>query len=157
MPLQLLRARPVRARVLRVRPRKVALSARGIVEPVQSEEDVLGAIRGLLEANGARVHRIVERIPWGKTTSTPGMPDLVGWFPRKWEGDFLNTVELARVFFIEVKRPGGKLRPAQTLWLNEARLDGIIAFMADSVEKMVEEFSKYGIRINGLPKGKQNA
>lgn len=129
-----------------MRTRKVALSSRGIYEPVQSEENVLCAIRGLLEANGVRIHRIVERIPWGRTTSTPGIPDLTGWFIPNYDTTFTP-----RHFWIEVKKPGGKLRPAQAAWIEQAKSDGVIAFKAESVEEMVKEFRAYGIEVKGLP------
>lgn len=50
--------------------------------PVMSEEDVLGQIRSMLEANGARVFRAIERVPkcyrcgqW-LGASERGLPDL---------------------------------------------------------------------------------
>lgn len=136
--------------------------ARKLYQPAQSEEDVLGAIRTLLEANGARVHRIVERIPWGKTTSTPGIPDLMGWMkrpvfdiiPEDYHTFRQRETSIIVPFFIEVKRPGGKLRPAQAAWIEQAKADGVIAFKAESVEEMVREFGKYGIEIKGLSGGK---
>jgi hypothetical protein len=132
------------------RIRRIIKTARGW-EPAQSENDVLGAIRSLLEANGARVHRIVERIPWGKTTSTPGVPDLYGYWPKKAIlGEGKKVVYAMIHFWIEVKKPGGKLRPAQVAWITQAQADGVICFMADSVEMMVEQFKSYGIEIKGL-------
>ena len=130
------------------RPRRIIKTARGY-EPALSEEDVLGQIRCLLEANGARVFRVVERIPWGRTRSDGGIPDLFGWWPE----DCLDCMEhnnRAIHFFIEVKKPGGKLRPAQVAWIEAAQRDGVIAFKAESVEEMVSEFRKYGIEVKGL-------
>lgn len=128
---------------------KKTLSPRALFERSITENDVLGAIRNLLELNGARVHRIVERIPWGKTKSEGGIPDLFGW---------INSTHLCgdgcyvypRGFFIEVKKPGGKLRPAQAAWIQRAQADGVVAFKAESVEEMVSQFKKYGIDIKGL-------
>ena len=57
------------------------MSARQIYERSITEEDVISAIRAVLEINGARVHRVVERIPWGRKTSEPGIPDLFLWWP----------------------------------------------------------------------------
>lgn len=144
------------------RVREKALSERGVYEIPLTEEMVIGQIRQLLELNGARVHRIVERIPWGKRTSTPGIPDIAGWFPRGARVRCLNVFPLSdnpgRIitipaicsFWIEVKRPGGKHRPAQTAWIEAARQDGVIAFFADSVEAMVAGFKEFGIEIKGL-------
>lgn len=130
---------------------KTQLSARGIYEPKITEEHVLGAIRQLLELNGARVYRVVERIPWGKKTSTPGIPDLFGWFPGHspslHKKDVIGTPIIH--FFIEVKKPGGKQRLSQVIWMQEARRDGVIAFFADSVESMVKGFAEFGITIKG--------
>lgn len=123
-------------------------SERGIFEAQITEKDVVGAIRNLLELNGARVFEIVERIPWGKRTSTPGLPDLAGHFyrlPVEHPGLILPIH-----WWIECKRPGGKLRPAQIAWIEAAQRDGVICFMADSVEAMVAGFQRYGIKIQGL-------
>jgi len=140
---------------------KKALSPRAVFERSIKESDVVGAIRNLLELNGARVFEIVERIPWGKRTSTPGMPDLCGWFPKGTSVHFKNVVSLTEnpdriiqlpailSFWIEVKRPGGKHRPSQEAWIEAARADGVVAFFADSVEAMVKGFSEFGIKIKG--------
>lgn len=60
---------------------KKKLSIRQLYERTLTENDVLGAIRQLLKLNGARVFRVIERIPWGKTQSEGGIPDLFLWFP----------------------------------------------------------------------------
>ena len=117
--------------------------ARGVYEAALTEEHVVGVIRQLLELNGARVNRIVERIPWGKTTSTPGVPDLAGWFTKPTVAHPGLVFPLH--FWIEIKKPGGKRRPAQIAWIEQAQKDGIIAFFADSINQMVEEFKLRGI------------
>lgn len=129
---------------------KLTKSPRGIFERQITEADVQSQIIAILELNGAHVDVIVERIPWGRKTSTPGLPDLVGWWPRA--HSFSSGVMRCcpTVFFIEVKRPGGKLRPAQERWLAAARTDGIIAFKAESIDEMVSEFKKYGVEVKGL-------
>lgn len=129
---------------------KKSFSPRQIFERTLTEEDVLGVCRWLLELNGARVHRVIERIPWGKRTSEKGIPDLFGWWPKS--HSFYSGVMRCCLtpFWIEIKRPGGKLRPAQAAWLESARADGVVCFVADSVEMMVSEFKKYGIEIKGL-------
>jgi len=116
-----------------------SLSARGIYERSLTEEDVLIAIRQYLELNGARVFRVVERIPWGRRQSEPGIPDLFCWF---------KGIE-ARVAFIEVKKPGGKRSANQINWINQAVEDGVIAFFAESVEDVRREMLINGIQLRG--------
>ena len=125
---------------------RLVKSARGVFEPRASEEDVLGACRQLLELNGARVFRAVERVPkcyrcgcWFGV-SEAGTPDLSGYFHK----------EAILPFWIEMKRPKGKLRPAQVIRIQQIQEDGGIAFFADSIEVMVSEFKQRGIEIKGV-------
>lgn len=111
--------------------------------PEGDEEGVILAITQLLQLNGAVVHRVIERIPWGRTTSEAGIPDLFGWWPAQLG---INPLH----FFIEVKRPGKKLRKAQEKWISDALRAGVVALWADSVEMMVDGFSDFGIKIKGL-------
>lgn len=131
--------------------RNVYNSAKKLYEASLTEEHVIRAIVQGLSVNRAKVHRIVERIPWGKKTSTPGIPDLVGWWPNKHEATRPEwyTVEAGRVFFIEVKKPGGQRRPAQIAWIEEAKRDGMIAFFAESWNDVVAEFARHGIKLAG--------
>lgn len=127
---------------------KKQLSERGVFERKVSENDVLEEIMIRLSANGARVNRIVERIPWGRTTSTPGIPDLVFWFRPGTMIECPPGIIPVRppVFgFIEVKKPGGLRRPAQLRWILEAQNDGVIAFFAESWADCVSEFKKHGV------------
>lgn len=131
---------------------KKTLSPRKIFERSIKESDVVGAIRTLLELNGARVFEIVERIPWGRSKyarkSEAGIPDLHGWFYR------LPVAHPGLIlpihFWIEVKKPNGLIRPSQFAWIEQARADAVIAMIADSVEKMVAGFKEYGITIKGV-------
>lgn len=131
---------------------KKTLSPRGVFEASITEEHVFSACRALLELNGAKVHRITERIPWGPKgrKSQPGVPDSFGWWPLSHPlvSGYISSVPLH--FFIEFKRPGGARRPAQERWIAEARADGVIAFFADSVDAMVAEFAVFGIHIKGV-------
>lgn len=130
---------------------KKTLSPRGVFEASITEEMVFSACRALLELNGAKVHRIVERIPWGPRgrKSQPGVPDCFGWFVIT-EGEPGHVTSSPLNFFIEFKRPGGAHRPAQERWIAEARQDGVIAFFADSVDAMVREFKHWGINLKGV-------
>lgn len=125
---------------------KLSKSPRGIYERKESEEDILGACRQLLELNGARVFRAIERVPkcyrcgcW-LGSSERGTPDLSGYFYRN--GHF--------PFWIEMKRPKGKHRPAQVARITQMQEDGACAFFADSIETMVLEFKRFGIEVKGL-------
>lgn len=56
----------------------------------------------------------------------------------------------AVTLWIEVKRPGGIHRPAQVLWIEDAKACGVISFFADSVDAMVREFKNWGINLRGV-------
>ncbi len=144
-----------------------------IPQPKITEESVVKDIVQYLAYQGIVLHRIVERIPtfknrWGQVRSshsTPGMPDLVGYIPvhtiDKWNaaaaakrGDplpgapFIDRIDfwqrVARPVFIEVKRPGGKRRPRQELFIAGLLADGITAFFADSIVAAVKGLQGFG-------------
>ena len=123
-------------------------------QPQGDEEGVVLAITQFLQLNGAKVHRVVERIPWGKRTSEAGIPDLFGWWPRghyqsKLQENLYGPGPLH--FHIEVKKPGKKPTPVQMEWMKTAAVDGVVVLWADSVEMMVLEFRRsYGIVLRGL-------
>lgn len=90
--------------------------------------------------------RAVERVPkcyrcgcW-MGSSEAGTPDLSGFFHKS------GIIP----FWIEIKRPGGKLRPSQISRIGLIRDFGGIAFFADSVEAMVAGFKEFGIEIKGV-------
>ena len=125
---------------------RVTKSERGVYEPPVREEDVLGACRQLLELNNARVFRAVERVPkcyrcglW-LGSSERGTPDLSGYF---YKGAILP-------FWIEMKRPKSKKRESQIARIAQLQTDGCIAFFADSIEVMFNEFKQRGITLKGL-------
>lgn len=101
------------------------------------EEDVVEEITTRLWLQyRIKVWRIRERIPGEGKLSTPGIPDLVGWLPG---GRFLG---------IECKRQGGAHRIAQTLFINEAKSDGCVAFFAASWADVVREMGEQcGIKL----------
>jgi len=145
------------------RPRKTELSERGIWEPVEREEDVLGRIQSLLQFSGVRTIRVRERVPFtlcpfcnkrikvrGKLGEA-GIPDLFGYVPpATWAkhhpadpGPFH-----AVPFFIEVKRPvGGEKRWSQIAFIEHAQRDGVLAFFANSWDVVRVEFKKLGIEL----------
>lgn len=138
------------------RIRRIAKSERNIFEPVLCEEDIVGLIRSCLEAQGAFVFRVAERIPragvrWQRL-SEPGIPDLMVWIRTGWETDKMipgpkGLKPLYRLAYIEVKGPGGKLRPAQEAFLSRARECGFIAFKAECLEDVRLAFLEAGIKV----------
>ena len=73
--------------------------------------------------------------------STPGIPDLIGYATGRFE--------TAVPVFIELKRPGGKHRPAQDIFIQNARIMGCIAFFAEGWDDVVRGFAEFGIRVTG--------
>lgn len=104
-----------------------------------TEEHVLKEIVIRLWVNKINTYRVRERIPgMSKNLSTPGIPDLMGWYKR---GESFGPIPL----FIECKRPGGVRRPAQIAFIEDAKADGCIAFFAESWIDCVKEFGNVGI------------
>jgi hypothetical protein len=86
----------------------------------QSETEITNAIRGLLKSLGVWHYK-----HWQGPMSQPkGISDLVGI----WQGRYLA---------IEVKRPGGRLRPDQQRFIDRVRIEGGIAFVARSVDDVI--------------------
>lgn len=120
---------------------------------LSGEDAVLDAIWTYLNAFGFRFSRIVERIPFrgrngaivGKF-STPGMPDLVGYAKKgvRFRG---LPLSLPLPLYIEVKRPGGRHRIAQTVFIQELGFDEVVGFFADSVDEAVRLLNLHGFSI----------
>ncbi len=139
-------------------PQNVWDEKKKIWHPKISEESVLKEIMTRLGWNKIKVWRIAERIPvkgrrWQRL-STPGLPDLMGWIcnqtlicesATKKKTVFRGLYPLP--VLIEVKRPGGVHRAAQTQFIEEAKADGCIAFFAESWNDCVQEFAKIGMEL----------
>ena len=72
----------------------------------------------------------------GGTRMTPGLSDLLA---------LRQTTSGPSILFVEVKRPGGAIRPSQTMFLGQCRMAGIPALAAyslDDVRAYLEEQSK---------------
>jgi hypothetical protein len=124
-------------------------------QPKITEDSVVMEIVSYFAFQGIRLHRIVERIPsrdeWGRVkgrTSTPGMPDLVGYIRA---GKFGRTKP--EPIYIEAKKPGGERRPRQKLFIRDLREDGVIAFFADSLDTAVDEMRRAGVPMEKLWEG----
>ncbi len=113
----------------------------------------------------ARIRVVVINQPVGGKTpqNEAGIPDLIGWIPHRpmlipLPEDIRDSIpppfRVADVpgmaLFIEVKRPGGKRRPAQERFIEDARAGGCCAFFAESWNDVVTELSKYGIPLQTL-------
>src|SRR5438093_8566504 len=123
---------------------KMANPLPATVKLIPSENQVIKQIRDMIWLNGGKAIRITERIPDGKhRVSEAGTPDLLCWLTHSGVTPYKRPF----VFLVEVKRPGGKLRPSQIQFLEEAKKDGIVAFKAESWDDVKVELKRYGINL----------
>jgi hypothetical protein len=108
----------------------------------QSEDDVIREIQTYLRTHGWRVHRLeADRYRAKKRifNEEPGTPDLIA----VWQQRILSNgkeVDCFRDFlYIEAKRPGGKLRTSQRIWIEDARKRGWPVIVCDSLESLKEQ------------------
>lgn len=117
---------PAPARVEARVPARVEASApkRPAVRATPLERVVLAGILRALKAAGYTTHRMTSGVfqQDGRTVSAgePGMPDLLVELPG------------ARVFWLEVKRLGGRVQPNQAQWHERARARGQLVGVAHS-------------------------
>jgi hypothetical protein len=64
---------------------------------------------------------------------SPGSADFLGICPG---GKFLS---------VEVKRPGGRLSPAQSAWLDAVNHEGGVAIWVDSVDSLERQLRERGV------------
>lgn len=126
---------------------KVAFDpVRGVYHRVLREEDVLGQIRTMLELNGAKVFRAIERVPkcyrcgqW-LGASEAGTPDLSGIFKRNDDHPI--------PFWFEVKRPKKNAkRAAQIARIAELRAAGGCAAIVESWGQVLQALDDYLIPV----------
>lgn len=89
----------------------------------QAEADVVKAIVAAIRASGGCVLEVGQRKAKG-SGSTPGTPDLFAWIPPMADGTWVG---------LEVKRPGGRIRPEQLALAQRGRIrivDSVEAAMA---------------------------
>lgn len=118
------------------------------------EEDVVLEIRQRLAYAKIRVWRVRERLPVTRNgvkrfegaPSEAGLPDLIGHVPHEITstGILMNK---ARPVYIEVKRPKGKRRLMQEIFIREAQRDGAIALFAESWKDVCLGFAAHGITL----------
>ncbi len=76
-----------------------------------------------------------------------GCADIIGWrgevqrekLVDSKHGMIVGEARTARFLAIEVKKPGEPLRPEQAMFLERAKRDGALAFVASSVEDVARE------------------
>ena len=73
-----------------------------------------------------RLKKILHFKHWAGLGSEPGIPDICGVMPD------------GRALFIEIKKMNGKLSEAQELFLREAKANGAVAFVARSIDDVME-------------------
>lgn len=112
-------------------------------QAAMTEEHVVRQITEGLWLHGVKVHRINQPVGGLTRQNVPGIPDLVGWIPYKGNEAGRSAMPL----YIEVKRPGGARRPAQILFIEEAKRDGCVAFFAESWDDVVGNFAALGIAL----------
>jgi hypothetical protein len=126
-------------------------------EIVLLEEHVLQEIvdRLWLQAK-IRMVRINQPVGGLVRPNENGIPDLMGDLPRRAfvvgclrDACASTTVEIPPTpLYIEVKRPGGARRLAQTRFIDEKRLAGCAAFFAESWLDVIRELYPFGIKLS---------
>jgi len=119
-------------------------SARGAAAIRLSERDIEKQLVDYLRLHGWNVHRLeadLWRSKRGAAREEVGTPDFICLRRASWyEND-----RSVRAFYLEVKRPGGKLRPSQEFWIGYARARGWCVIVADSLESLITQ-----MRVTGM-------
>jgi hypothetical protein len=111
---------------------------------LQSEADVTKTILGFLKAELWRCYRLQSGKVRGLSGGRPiklnekGTPDWIAirpFFP-----DSKTAGCMSQAFYLEVKRPGGKVRPAQAAMHIALRQDGFTVLVADSYNAFIREY-----------------
>jgi hypothetical protein len=106
-----------------------------------TEGEVLNGILGLLRAYGFLVWRQNTGMAMLKGRGGKDQPVRFG-FPGL--PDILGTLPGGRSLYIEVKKPGGKVRPAQVAFIDSAVRAGALAFVAYSMDEVYDRLKKEG-------------
>ena len=97
------------------------------------EREVTGQIREFMKLKGWRPLRMQRTVMPGQfQTGEPGIPDFV----------FLRYLKpgLAAVLWIEIKRPGGKLRPAQLEWIPREQKRGAAVWVVEDFDNFHRKY-----------------
>jgi hypothetical protein len=108
--------------------------------PARRERDVLREVLAYLARAGIpawRTNSGVFRSAGHVYQLAPaGTADVIGCLPPS-----------GRMLAVEVKRPGGKLRPSQAEWLDRMRAAGALCFVATSDREVCEALRAEGYRV----------
>lgn len=125
------------------------------------EEDILREIVTRLSWAKIKVFRINCPVGGKIRPNVAGLPDLTGWLPKGLltYGSLIQSGRLVTTshpvpLWIEVKRPGGARRTAQTQFIAEAKADGCVAFFAESWVDVVQNLRQAGVEITYAVGGK---
>ncbi len=143
-------------------PRRIRYEVKnGVTQPVLLERHVLREIvdRLWLQAK-IKVWQINQPVGGKVKQNVAGIPDLIGFIPKGTQRQVWNVPMQGHTFsntmagmshsvplFIEVKRPGGRRRPEQIAFIDEAKSGGCAAFFAESWMDVVRELSMFGLSL----------
>lgn len=127
----------------------------GVTQPVLLERHVLREIMDRLWLQAKiKVWQINQPVGGKVKQNVPGIPDLIGFIPKgtprtfDWKmGPVTHHDWPALPLFIEVKRPGGRRRYMQEVFIEEASAGGAAAFFAESWADVVRELGQRGVKL----------
>jgi alpha-amylase/alpha-mannosidase (GH57 family) len=108
-----------------------------------TENQIAQQIVDYLRLRGWRVHRLEADLRGPKARvkrEEPGTPDYIAVRTATGVASFVRGYD---VVYIEVKRPGAKLRRSQEIWISQARDEGWDVVVATGVEDLIK--SGYGL------------
>lgn len=126
-------------------PRRIKFEFKdGKHQPVLLERHVLREIMDRLWLQARiKMYQINQPVGGKVQQNVSGIPDLIGFIP----GDSNIAVRAAVPLYIEVKRPGGRHRFHQEVFIQEAKEGGAVAFFAESWKDVVRELGNVGIKL----------
>jgi hypothetical protein len=98
-----------------------------------TENQIAAQIIHYLRLHGWRVHRLEADLCGPKASSKredAGAPDYIAVRQRA-DGAWCD------VWYVEVKRPGGRLRRSQQIWIEDARKRGWQVVVASSIDDLI--------------------
>ena len=102
-----------------------------------TENQIAQQICDYLRLHGWNVHRIEADLRGPKARvkrEEPGTPDYIAVRIATGIASFVRSYD---VVYIEVKRPGGRLRRSQQIWIEDARKRGWTVVVASSIDDLV--------------------